>query len=460
MKNLDTNLYSRQIRTYGIETMAKLQNLRVLIIGMRGLGIELAKNVILSGVKEVKIYDKDICKINDLGSNYFISEKNIGDIRDKSCLQKLKELNSYVNVDILNGNLIENINNFEVVAITEIMDEDVLFTIDEQCHKNKIGFIYCLNLGLSGFIFSDFGEKHLINDYTGKEKKIYSIKNIDKNGIITIDQTNREEFTLKTGNFVKFKEIEGINELNDEKPRKIKFISKNSFMLEDKYNFENYKFGGIIEEVRFPKEMNYAKLKDRFYIPYLEGEFPDINDYSKEGRNELLHLSFLAIHNYYKENKLNLPEINNSKQANIVLEKAKLIYENGKKKGEERITNIENFDEKIILNAAKWSKCEISPICSFIGGLAAQEVIKKTGKYIPINQYLWFDFFETIENLNENKVNREIFGSRYDEQIAIFGQELQKKLNNLNIFIIGAGALGCELLKHFALMGISTNKNS
>ena len=55
MKNLDTNLYSRQIRTYGIETMAKLQNLRVLIIGMRGLGIELAKNVILSGVKEVKI---------------------------------------------------------------------------------------------------------------------------------------------------------------------------------------------------------------------------------------------------------------------------------------------------------------------------------------------------------------------------------------------------------------------
>ena len=96
-------------------------------------------------------------------------------------------------------------------------------------------------------------------------------------------------------------------------------------MLEDKYNFENYKFGGIIEEVRFPKEMNYAKLKDRFYIPYLEGEFPDINDYSKEGRNELLHLSFLAIHNYYKENKLNLPEINNSKQANIVLEKAKLI---------------------------------------------------------------------------------------------------------------------------------------
>ena len=91
--------------------------------------------------------------------------------------------------------------------------------------------------------------------------------------------------------------------------------------------------------------------------------------------------------------------------------------------------------------------------------LQAQEVIKKTGKYIPINQYLWFEYFETIEDLKQD-VNRDIFGSRYDDQIAIFSQELQKILNKLNLFIIGAGALGCELLKHFALMGISTGNES
>ena len=47
-------------------------------------------------------------------------------------------------------------------------------------------------------------------------------------------------------------------------------------------------------------------------------------------------------------------------------------------------------------------------------------------KYIPINQYLWIDFFETIENQNIN-INRGIFGSRYDDLIAIYGQEIQKK---------------------------------
>lgn len=43
---------------------------------------------------------------------------------------------------------------------------------------------------------------------------------------------------------------------------------------------------------------------------------------------------------------------------------------------------------------------------------------------------------------------------RYDDQIKIYGQETQEKLNKVNLFMVGAGALGCELIKAFALMGI------
>ena len=459
MKDIDTNLYSRQIKTYGIDTMSKLQNLKILIIGMRGLGVEIAKNLVLTGVKEVKIFDKDICEINDIGSNYYLSEKNIGDRRDISCLQKLKELNSYVNVEIIEENILENISKFDVIVITEIMDKNLIFNIDEKCNENNVSFIYCLNFGLSGFIFSDFGQKHIITDPNGKPKNKYFIKNIDKSGVITVDKTNREEFTLMNGNFVIFKEVEGINELNDGKPRKIINVSENSFSIEDyNINFEKYKIGGIIEEVIIPKKMEYKKLRDCFKIPYLEPDFPDINDNSKEGRNEMLHLSILAIYKYYSEQN-KLPEINNMVEANEVLQNAKLIFENAKNNNEYWINNIENLDHKIILNVARWSKCQISPVCSFFGGIVSQEVIKKTGKYIPINQYFWYDFFETIEDLHYN-INRDIFASRYDDLISIYGQETQKKLNKLNIFIIGAGALGCELLKHFSLLGISTKNGS
>ena len=47
MEKIDTDLYSRQIITYGKDLMEKLINLRILIIGLRGLGIEISKNLII-----------------------------------------------------------------------------------------------------------------------------------------------------------------------------------------------------------------------------------------------------------------------------------------------------------------------------------------------------------------------------------------------------------------------------
>ena len=457
MKKIDTNLYSRQITTFGIDTMSKIQDLRVLIVGLRGLGIEIAKNIVLSGIKELKISDENIALINDLGSNFFLSEKDIGKPRDISCLTKLRELNSYVTVDIFRKNLEENIDNFDIIIITEIMSTNYLFSINELCHKKNVKFIYCLNLGLSCFIFNDFGDEHIITDPTGKERKVYFIKEIDKSGVITIDQRNGENFELSKGELVIFKEIVGIEQLNDGKPRKIKFNSEKSFSIEETISFENYKKGGIVEEVIPKEKKGYKRFKDCFYVPYLEEE-PEINDYTKEGRNELLHCALLAIHKFNDKEK-KLPEINSQEDANKVLIYAKSIYEEAKLKNQNWINNLENLEEEIIIKVSRWSKCEISPTCSFLGGIVSQEIIKATGKYIPINQWLWFDFFETTEELKED-IDRNLTGTRYDDQIAIFGNELLKKLNKLNIFIVGAGALGCEYLKNFALMGISTNKDS
>ena len=76
MKNKDkNNLYSRSIITYGPEIQEKIMELKFLIIGLRGLGAEITKNIILAGPEEVFISDKNICKINDLSSNCFIDVK-------------------------------------------------------------------------------------------------------------------------------------------------------------------------------------------------------------------------------------------------------------------------------------------------------------------------------------------------------------------------------------------------
>ena len=54
-----------------------------------------------------------------------------------------------------------------------------------------------------------------------------------------------------------------------------------------------------------------------------------------------------------------------------------------------------------------------SPICSFLGGIIAQEALEFTGKFISIDQWFWCDFFETIDNLPD-KINRRLTKTMYD----------------------------------------------
>ena len=460
MKEIDLDLYSRQIFTYGLEAMEKIVDLKILIIGLRGLGIEIAKNLMLSGPKELSISDKNICKINDLGSNFYISQNDINiKTREEACYKKLCLLNPYVNVTINDGNIKDNINKYNLIIISEILKLEELYEINEICRKNNIGFIYSLNLGLTGFLFNDFGDIHIINDMNGEKNLTYKIFNID------INQNNYEIFNLKKDDYVIFKEVKGLEELNDGIPRKIIKSSQNSFEIEktNKINYNNeYINDGIVEEIKMPKRIKFNSLKDNLTTPNEN----HINiDSSKNYANILLHCAFVGLHKYYSLND-KLPEINNLKEINEVVDLSYQFYLDSKDKNIEWLkinkkhlnnNKLIEFNKSYIINSIKWWKCELNPICSFLGGIVSQEAIKIIGKYNPIYQWLRFEFFETIENIPSN-CNRNLLNCRYDDQISIFGQGIQEKLSKLNIFMIGVGALGCEYLKNFALMGIGCNK--
>ncbi|KAJ7390879.1 E1 ubiquitin-activating protein [Desmophyllum pertusum] len=91
-----------------------------------------------------------------------------------------------------------------------------------------------------------------------------------------------------------------------------------------------------------------------------------------------------------------------------------------------------------------------------IGGITAQEVMKAcSGKFHPIYQLLYFDSLECLPEEGEiSEASCQPIGSRYDAQLAVFGSEFQKKLSEQKYFIVGAGAIGCEHLKNFAMMGL------
>ena len=88
-----------------------------------------------------------------------------------------------------------------------------------------------------------------------------------------------------------------------------------------------------------------------------------------------------------------------------------------------------------------------------IGGVVGQEVLKAcSGKFTPIHQWMYMDMFEALPDKPFPEDEYASTGSRYDGQIAVFGRHLQKKLENLNYFLVGAGAIGCEMLKNWAMV--------
>lgn len=52
------NKYSRQIATMGIAAVRKLLKMKILVVGMGGVGVETSKNIILQGTRAITLFDK------------------------------------------------------------------------------------------------------------------------------------------------------------------------------------------------------------------------------------------------------------------------------------------------------------------------------------------------------------------------------------------------------------------
>ena len=484
-KQFDFQLYSRQLVCDGITSFRKLMCSKILIYGMRGLGVEIAKNIILKGPEKVTLFDPEIATIRDMNSNFYLDEKDINiKRRDQAVLEKLQLLNENVSVDFINKNQIEDIFdiilNYNIIIITELVQKTLSIKIDRICRENKIYFIYGAVCGLTCFIFNDFGDKHIIVEETDVELNKFKIRNIDKNGnngkVEVFSPDN--DIHLFDGCFVKFRDIQGMKELNYENEkffRKIKCIDdeKNSFYIGDISNYSDYESGGIIEEVNIPISFNHQSLENRLEEPIdlikkkemraftltNRCQIFNVDDKLKRPEIELIFLSFKAIFEFLDENK-RLPKLNCDEDAKIIVHKTKKLFEEVKRENNLRYKELKEFDDHIPINMSLYSSCQIPCVTSFLGGVIAQEIIKTTGKYIPINQWQIFNFLEYLPNDNLRNRDKNLLINRYTEQTAIFGEKIINTLQNQKILLAGAGAVGCEMLKNLALFGIGSKKDT
>jgi len=537
-KGVDMDLYSRQIGAYGLETMGKLVKMNIVIYGMRGVGVEIAKNVILAGPRSVTIMDDNPCESIDMNTNFYITEEDIQGKKTRAiaCVEKLAELNPYVNVESKAGFLTEAIiKASDVIVVTQGRMNDILHW-NQIARENSTTFIWTENRGISCFVFSDFGDVWRVLDNDGEpaiSNMITGVSLKDDLPIFMCEGRHR----LTDGHVVVFEEAKGAYECLNGKEFKVKTIKFNTFTVDEKewedihigkYEKVEYFFRAVQKKV--PEIIKFRSLMESIVNPVLPGDMLMITDFAKWDTPSQLHMIQVAL-SMFKDKYSRFPELKNDTEAERMIQFVRDIDERHRTswvdKGEEALT-LDHLDEELVKKVALYSSVEVPGFPAFLGGVVAQEIVKHTGKYTPLRQWLHFECSYLVDDqVVIRHIKPESLGFKYDEetwtvtevdekhedvkgirtdmkivaidgvpmkpgkssekllsgsdpvkvqfratrggsqedvanmrygaQIAVFGKETHQKLTDLNVFLVGAGALGCEYVKMLALLGVGTS---
>ena len=363
------------------------------------------------------------------------------------------------------------------------------------CRKHKtsddrsVGFIRAKNHGLAGYVFTDLGDKFSVRDMTGEPPVTRIIDTIDtsKKDELLVHllpppdgRMHNLEETPHEG-WVSFEEVPGTlgKMINNQGAFEIKHAKKvNSKGKEvfDPYSLrvllpkrgklpEHTEVGGTITQVKQTVDIKYRSLEENILQPIDPVEKMLLfTDGAKFGRADQLHIAFAALWQYEKRHK-KMPKANDEEAILEVLKLANEVNEAGKKAA--NVHSVDAVDEDVVKNTARFAECTFQPMTCFFGGVVAQEVVKLTGKFTPLRQWLHLDCFEVMPELCIDEGNPDVFkvsaedrkpvGSRYDDLIMILGRPLHTKLMKSKTFMVGCGALGCELLKNLALLGMAAD---
>uniref|UniRef100_A0A7N6C3E3 E1 ubiquitin-activating enzyme n=1 Tax=Anabas testudineus TaxID=64144 RepID=A0A7N6C3E3_ANATE len=403
---IDDSLYSRQRYVLGDSAMHQMAQSSVFLSGMGGLGIEIAKNIVLAGVKAVTLHDTKQCETLDLGSNFFIRKEDVLSQRKRveAVCPRVAELNPYVHVDMSSSALDDNtdlsfLRKYQCVILTETRLR-LQKRVNEFCHSQQPPIR-------------------------------------DNPGLVTC--MDNQPHGLQTGQSVVFREVYGMVELNST-VRQVSVLSPHSFSIGDTSKLQPYAHGGYFVLVKTPKTYRFETIERQMCDPQVLTP-----DFSKPEAPLQIHAAMLAL-DTFQEQHSRLPNIGCLQDAEVLL----------------KLTEEAPLNAELVCCLSKTARGTLPPLTAAVGGLASQEALKAiTGKFAPLQQWFYLDAIEVVRPLQSLSVEEFVpRGDRYDGLRACIGQSMCLELHKLRVFMVGCGAIGCEMLKNFALLGVGLTQSS
>jgi ubiquitin-activating enzyme E1 len=472
---IDEALYSRQLLALGRDAMNKMTRSSVLIScagNFSGLGVEVAKCIILAGVNRVAIHSvTDILTYKDLGSNYYTQNEDVGNPVFQKTIKSLESLNSNVLVDIEKYLTVKTVMNYQCIVFCDYNVHTLLFW-NRICRQHNIKFIMLQTYGLAGNIFCDFGDQYIVDDIDGETLKTGIIIKINNNRLST-----SEPHKLYSGDIV---------ELEENSKYLVRAYSATEFELREfKEDYRNYSSEqlqmkamgspvlGIPDQV--PQNMMFRQIKLPTTIRFksLEESLLDpeyvMFDTVIWDMPKILNIFMKALSMWRIDNRCVFDDQTHVKDVWETFPISDDDYRSLQRYISQEIRFsrpknkfvVSDHIDQIFKKLAMTCMGRICGVDAVLGAMGAQEVIKAvSNKFTPTRQFLHFEALNIlpdnyVQYRTENPCMFEPRNDRYDAQTVIFGRDYVDCLRKKNAFVVGAGAIGCEHIKNFSMMGLN-----
>lgn len=451
-------LYSRQEYVVGAEVQRKYGATTVLVVGASGPAAEIVKNLALTGVKSICIADNERVTLNDLGVNFFFTEKDVGAVRSQALAAAATELNRFVSVSAVSGDVASLIPKVDVVVFVN-HPTFTLTQANEVAREHKVKFVACESRGVTGLVFVDGGDAFEIIDRDGEDTNTCIVTSISPDGIVSLHDDKKHE--CEVGSQVYFTGVVSPPRVNSQVPTPSQAATMSPIEVKARTKLVCYEVEEVITpyilklrgldaavrhqtvEIGTAAYLHTTKKKETIHFKSLaesiaSPEFCVVWDKDeKADAAPMLHALYRAVAETLKGAAPSKPE-----EVEAVLAVATNYY-----------SDLHEETAKLMLQTYGG---DLNPMACVIGGIASQEALKLcSGKFTPVQQWLFYDVRELLElRGGETAVTSLPTPSRYAGQIGVLGKDFQDFLARQRAFIVGAGALGCELIKNVALIGI------
>ena len=420
-------------------TSVRLSISRAGSIRAAGLGAEVAKNLVLAGVGSLDVHDATLTTHADLSSSFLLGEAEVGQPRGSHADERLAPLNPYVRVRGLTDGPFDSSAALDgyttVVAVDRPMSE--LIRISTACREAGCKLVVCDARGVFGRVFCDFGDTFVVGDVDGEPVKSALIEHIATSADGEAATVSEQPHGLEDGDTVRFEEVDGMAPLcADDRTFTVRVTSRHGLQIGDTRAMGEYVGGGRLVQVKQPTTLSFEPLEKAVGAPRILETGLD-----SPRRLRTVHACFGAAEDTLYEDGTRA-----QRQARL----RKAVASSGLF-GEGKLAAVDS----IVDDFAAGHHGRLSPLAAFLGGVAAQEVIKAcTGRYTPLHQFLYFDGTAVLPEPRPTPEECAPRADRYDGTRAVLGERLVARLGALTYFVVGAGAIGCELLKCLALMGV------